>query len=269
MPLAVVCTVIALVLSLLMAFRHGGSLLFVWLVEGCLAQFPAGPWLHLSFLKLGLSAELGLSPNLQRGETLIISVSKKIHYKTIQTWERPEIFKYCKGESIHRHREYSKCNTHRLSADRMVNRRLLLLLQFSSANFFPVVVLTLLLSSGLSGTFGLPKTLEGSVGFLLPVEASVTGTAAWKKLCLAVCVLWAEAIQDREGGVGLIGFRTIFNGADSTEEEGRDAGWVWLTLFNRPAELAGPFLIPASEEEDLQLFWWALQIKVSGFFPGL
>lgn len=78
--LAVVCTVVGLVLSLLMAFRHGGSLLFVWLVEGCPAQFPAGPWLHLSFLQAGLST--GSSPN-------------------------------------------------RLSADLMVNRRLLLLLQFS------------------------------------------------------------------------------------------------------------------------------------------
>lgn len=132
-----------------------------------------------------------------------------------------------------------------------------------------MVVLALLFSSsGLSGTFGLSKTLEGSVGFLLPVEASVTGGAAWKNLCRADCVFWAEAVQDWEGGVGLTGFTTIFSGADSTEE-GRSAGWVWLALFSRPAELAGPFLIPASQEEGLQLFWWALQIKVSGFFPGL
>lgn len=66
LPLAGECTVVGLVLSLLMAFRHGDSLLFVWLVEGCPVQFPAGPWLHLSFLRLGLSAEPGSSPNLQR-----------------------------------------------------------------------------------------------------------------------------------------------------------------------------------------------------------
>lgn len=69
-----------------------------------------------------------------------------------------------------------------------------------------------------------------------------------------------------EGGVGLTGFTTIFSGAESTEE-GRGAGWVRLALFNGPAELAGPFL--TSEEDGLQLVWWALQIKVSGFFPGL
>lgn len=151
----------------------------------------------------------------------------------------------------------------------MVNGRLLLLLQFSSASFFPMVVLTLLFSSsGLSGTFCLPKTLESSAGFLLPVEASVTGGAAWKNLCRADCVFWAEAVQDLEGGVGLTGFTTIFSGADSTEVE-CGAGLDWLALFNRPAELAGPFLICGSDGEGLQLFWLALQMKVSGSFPGL
>lgn len=154
----------------------------------------------------------------------------------------------------------TQSNTHRLSADRMVNGRLLLLLQFSSANFFPTVVLALLFSSsGLSWTFGLPKTLESSVDFLLPVGASVTGCAAWKNLCRADCVFWAEAVQDLADGVGPTGFTIIFSGANSTEE-GRGAGWVWLALSNRPAELAGPFFIPGSEEEALQLFWWALQI---------
>ncbi len=135
-----------------------------------------------------------------------------------------------------------------------------------------MVILALLFSlsssSGLNGTFGLSKTLEGSVGFLLPVEASVTGGGAWKNLCRADCVFWAEAVQDREGGVGLIGFTPIFSGANSTEE-GRGAGWVRLALFNRPPELVDSFLIPASQEEGLQLFWWALQMKVSGFFPRL
>lgn len=158
---------------------------------------------------------------------------------------------------------------HRISADWMVNRRLLLLLQFSSASFFPMFVLALLFSSsGLSGTFGLPETLNGSVGFLLPVEDSVTGAAAWKNLCRAVWVLWAEVVQDWEGGGGLTGFSGAVSGADSTEE-GRGAGWVWLALFNRPAELADPFLITVSEGEGLQLLWWVLQIKLSGFFPGL
>lgn len=159
---------------------------------------------------------------------------------------------------------------YRVSAERMVNGRLLLLLQFSSASFFPIVVLALLFSSlELSGTFGLPKTLEGSVGFLLSAEACVSGGAAWKNLCRAACVFWAEAVQDWEGGVGLTGFRMTFNGADSTEEGRSGAGCVWLAPFDRTAELVGPFLIPTSEGEGLQLLWWALQIKVSGFFPGL
>lgn len=106
------------------------------------------------------------------------------------------------------------------------------------------------------------------MGFLSPVVTSVTGGAAWKNLCLADCVFWAVDVHDSEGGVGLTGFTTILSGANSTEE-GRDAGWVWLALFNRPADMPGPFLIPGSEEEGLQLLWWALQMKVSGFFPGL
>lgn len=71
-----------------MAFRHGDSLLFVWLVEGCPAKFPAELWLHLSFLRLGLSAELGSSPNLQREKALTISINNKNHYKTIQIAEK-------------------------------------------------------------------------------------------------------------------------------------------------------------------------------------
>lgn len=249
-----------------MAFRHGDSLLFVWLVETCPAQLPAGPWLHLSFLKPGMSAELGSSPNLQREKALTISLNNKSHYKTIQATERLEISKHCTKDVDSR--KYSEWKAHRISADRMVNRCLLLLLQFSSASFFPTVVLDLLLSSsGLSGTFGLPNTPEGSVGFLLLIEAPVTGGADWKNLCRAAWVFWAEAVQDWEGGVGLSGIWTTFSGADSTE--GCGAGWVWLALFGWTAELAGPFLIPTSEEKGLQLFWWVVQIKVSGFFPGL
>lgn len=61
----------------------------------------------------------------------------------------------------------------RLSADRMVNCRLLLLLLFSSASFLPLTVLALLLSlSGMSGTFTLSEIFEAPAGLLLPVEAS-------------------------------------------------------------------------------------------------
>lgn len=163
----------------------------------------------------------------------------------------------------------AKSKTHRVSAERTVNGRLLLLLQFSSASFFPIVVLALLFSSlGLGWAFGLPKTLGGSVGFLLSDVASVTGAVVWKNLCRAAWVLWAEAVQDWGGGAGLTGFRTTLRGAESTEG-GRGAGRVWLAPFNRTAEVMGPFLIPTSEEEDLQLLWWVLQIKVSGLFPGL
>jgi len=133
-----------------------------------------------------------------------------------------------------------------------------------------MVVPALLSSPGpFSGTVALTRTLEGSAGFRLPTEASASGSAAWKNLCRAVCVFWAEAVQDWAGFGGVTGFRTIFRGADGTEE-GRGAGWVWPAPLKRTAELAGPFLTADSEEEDgLQLFWWALQIKVSGFFPGL
>ncbi len=163
----------------------------------------------------------------------------------------------------------TRWNTHRLSADLMVNGRLLLLLQFSAASFCPVFVLALLFSSSRLGvTFGLPETRESSVGFLLPTESSVTGGAAWKNLCRADCVFWAVGVQVLEGGVGPTGFTTIFSGADSTEE-GRCAGWVWLVLLNRLTDMACPFLIPDSEEDGLQLLWCALQMKVSGFFPGL
>lgn len=156
--------------------------------------------------------------------------------------------------------------THRLSADRTINGRLLLLLQFSSANLFPVVALALLLSSssGLCGIFGQPEMNEGSAGFPVSFGASATGGAAWKNLCRAACVLWAAAVHDWEGGVGLTGFRTTFRGAGGTEE-GSGAGWVWLAPLGRPTELVGPFLIAASAEDGLQL----LQIKVSGSFPGL
>lgn len=197
--LAVVCSVVGFVLSLLMAVRHGNSLLCVWLVEGCPAQFPAGPWLRLSFLKTELTAEFGSSPN-------------------------------------------------RLSAERTVNGRLLLLLQFTSASFFPMIILAgLLSSSGLSGTFGLSETLERSVDFLLPVEVSVTGGEAWKNLCRADCVFWAEAVQDLDGGgAAVTGFTTTLTGADSTDD-GHAGACVRLALFNR----SGPFWILGSEEEGL------------------
>lgn len=153
-------------------------------------------------------------------------------------------------------------NTHRLPAERMVNGRLLLLLQFSSASFFPIVVLALVFSSS-----GLPETPETFAGFLSPVLTSVTG-AARKKLCRANCVFLAEAVQDSDGGVALTGFTAIFSGANSTEE-GRGAGSTRLAPCDRPAEMAGLFSTRDSEEGGLQLFRWALQMKVSGFVPGL
>lgn len=74
-----------------------------------------------------------------------------------------------------------------LSAVRMLNSRLLLLLKFSSANFFPMLVLAVFLfSSELRGTFGFPETLRPSAAFLLPLEASDAGSGAvWKNLCRA------------------------------------------------------------------------------------
>ncbi|TNN68060.1 hypothetical protein EYF80_021705 [Liparis tanakae] len=140
--------------------------------------------------------------------------------------------------------------------------------QFSAASVFPAVV-PALLSSPFRGTFALTRTLEGSAGFRLPTEAAASGSAAWKNLCRAVCVLWAEAVQDWAGFGGATGFRSVFRGADSTEEGRGGAGWVGPAPLKHTAEPAGPFLTADSEEDGLQLFWWALQMKVSGFFPGL
>lgn len=153
-------------------------------------------------------------------------------------------------------------NTHRLPAERMVKGRLLLLLQFSSASFFPIAVLALVFSSS-----GLPETPATFAGFLSPVLTSATGVA-WKKLCRADCVFWAEAVQDVDGGVALAGFTAMSSGVNSTEE-GRGAGAPWLAPGERPAETAGLLWTPGSEDGGLELLGWALQIKVSGFFPGL
>lgn len=230
-----------------MAPRHGNSLLFAWLVEGWPAQCPAGPWLHLSFLKPELSVKLDSSANLCTERALTIS------FNTLDT-----VGKFKKNE----------LNAHHLSADRIVNGRLLLLLQFPSASFFPIITLAWLFSSS-GGTLGLPVTPDCSVGFLLSLEASVTCGAAWKNFCRAACVFWAEAVQDCEAGGGVTGFRTLLRGADSTEG-GRGDAWFWLPSFGGcTADLVRPFLIRAFEEEVLKLLWWELQIKVSGVFPGL
>lgn len=191
------CTVVGLVLSLLMVFRCGDSLLFVWLVESCPAKFPAGPWLYLSFLRLGLSAELGSYPNLKREK--VLTVNNENHYKTIEILGKTRNNKVIAKMKLFKSTE---CDIHLLSADRTVNGRLLLLLQFSSASFFPVSVLALLFSSsssGLSETFGPPDPFKGSVGFLSSVEASVAGGAAWKNLCRAAWVRWAEVVHDFVG----------------------------------------------------------------------
>lgn len=150
-----------------------------------------------------------------------------------------------------------------------MKRRVLLLLQFSSASFLQIVALARLLSSGPEGTFSLP---ERSEGFLLLGGASTTWGADWKNLCRAACVFWAEDVQGSgAAGAGLTGFRMMVTGIDSTEEW-CEMGWVWLSLFGTTIELAGPFFITGPEERGLQpfwLFWWALQMKVSGSFPGL
>lgn len=102
--------------------------------------------------------------------------------------------------------------------------------------------------------------------FLLPIGVLASGGAAWKNLCRAACVFWAEAVQDGEGGPGLTGVGSTLSGAERTDE-GRGAGWAWLAPFVWTADLAGPFMIPSSEETGL--FGWAVQEKVPGFFPGL
>lgn len=155
--------------------------------------------------------------------------------------------------------------THRLSADRTVNGRLLLLLRFSSASFFPVGAPAPLFSS--PGLTGLPKTLETSADFLSAGVTSLPGAAAWKNFCRADCVFWAVVVHDSEGGAGLTGFATTFTGASSTED-GRGAGFFGLAraAVGGPAGAAGPFLLAGSR---LQSSWWALQMKVSGFLPGL
>lgn len=156
-----------------MTFRHGNSLLFVWLVETCPVQLPAGACLHLALFKPGLSAELGSSPNLQRGKALVLRLNDKSHYKTIQSMKRLQ------NVLIQGCIKYLWCKAHLLPADRTVNKRLLLLLEFSSASFFPKVAWALFFSSlGLSETFGLPEPPEGSVCFLLLIETTVTGGAA-------------------------------------------------------------------------------------------
>lgn len=126
--------------------------------------------------------------------------------------------------------------THRRSADRMVKGRLLLLLRFSSASFFPAVALS---------------SLWIFAGVLSPAVTSAT--SAWKNLCRADCVCWAEAVQDWEGGLGLTGSTRAFRGASSTEDGPP----------RRPAET---WVAPPSEEEPLQLVW--LQMNVPGCFPG-
>lgn len=115
--------------------------------------------------------------------------------------------------------------------------RLLLLLRFSSASVFPAVV---------------PPSLLSFVGVVPPVV-----TSAWKNLCRADCVFWAEAVQDLEGGLGPRGSTGALIGASSTEE-GRRAGSVPPLLLRRPGE---------TEEEPLQLLW--VQTNVPGWFPGL
>lgn len=148
----------------------------------------------------------------------------------------------------------------------MENGRLLLLLQFSSPNFFPLVLWTLLPSlTGPGWAFGLDKTPEFSdADFPFPVGASSRGGAVWKNLCRAVCVFWAEAVQELVGGAGPAGFTVKLRGAESTDE-GR--GGVCLDPFT----CLGPFLLAGSEEEGgLQGgLLWLMQIKVSGSFPGL
>lgn len=101
------------------------------------------------------------------------------------------------------------------------------------------------------------------------MEISVTCGTAWKNFCRAACVFWAEAVQDWEVGVGATSFKTLFSGADNTEGGCGEGRFMLASFSGRAAELVRPFLIRASEEEVLEVFWWELQIKVSGSVPGL
>lgn len=128
----------------------------------------------------------------------------------------------------------------------MVKGRLLLLLRFSSASFFSAVALS---------------SLWTFAGVLSPAVTSAS--SAWKNLCRADCVFWAEAVQDSEGGLGLTGSMGAFRGASSTED-GRCVGSNPPALLRHPGET---WVAPCSEEKPLQLFW--LQVNVPGCFPGL
>lgn len=105
-------------------------------------------------------------------------------------------------------------STHRWSADRMVKGRLLLLLRFSSASFFPAVALS---------------------SFWTFARALTSASSAWKNLCRADCVFWAEAVQDLEGGLGLTGSTGAFRGSSSTGD-GRPLGSAPPAQLGRPGE---------------------------------
>lgn len=240
LPLAVVCSVVRPVLSL--RVWHCDSL-FVWLVLLGPSQLPAGSWLHLSSFKLGKSAETGSTKNLNK-ESCQCRTFIDVYIISILRFGWP--------------------NAYRLSAVRMVNRcplLLLLLLQFSSASFLPIISLAEFFSSEPKEIF---RLLTWSAGFRIPAEASVTCGAAWKNFCRAAWVFWAEAVQDWDCGLGFKAFRTVSAGADSTEEK-RGACCFWVA----PVGCKAPLLTSASKEDILEPFWWELQKNVSGFFPGL
>lgn len=115
----------------------------------------------------------------------------------------------------------------------MLKGRLLLLLRFSSASFFPAVP---------------PSSLWTFAPVLHPL-----GTSAWKNLCRADCVFWAEAVQDSEDGPGRTGWTGASGGASRTED-GRRAG-------------SDPLVPPPPRVEGPEQPLW-LQTKVPGRLPG-
>lgn len=123
-------------------------------------------------------------------------------------------------------------NVYRFSAERIVNRRLLLLLQFCSAIFFPA----------------LPASMCGHCGS----ARGAGGGAAWRKFCRAAWVFCAEVVQHWIGGTTRTGLEEA-------------AGCVLMTLSNK----LDVGLSQASAGGLEVLLGCTRQTKVLGFFPGL
>lgn len=154
-------------------------------------------------------------------------------------YRREQVIHLAQGY-IHCIRLYCK-HAYRLSADLIVKRFLLLLLEFSPPSFFPITCPTLFASEELRWTFGSP---EDAMGFPFTVEGWVTCTV-WKNFCRAVWVFWAEAVQVWECWTGLEDFGPTLIGADSTEDTVGGASRVFAAQFDETAELENPVLTSA------------------------